>query len=177
MKLPPIKQEDVVPMLMRHVRNHFFADHLDRYWPQERAIEISFLGMARWFDGRALDISPKSFLEIALKILDGMRYKGNWRGEGLFSIYLSKCINNHFAHEGDAIYSQCKKVRDYSDGVPAADIAEKLLNKTSEQTVQASCIPFLVQGYRSMSQARKEAAIAKKKTKRKVTLKKEPTLL
>lgn len=75
----------------------------DRHWYRQRVITWA----ARWLDSRAVTLRPDRFKQLLLdKLADIKRHAPeqviNWPR------YITKCIQDHFQHNGEAIYNEAK---------------------------------------------------------------------
>lgn len=82
----------------------------DRHWYRQRVITWA----ARWLDSRAVTLTPERFKQELLdKLSDIKRHAPerviNWPR------YITKGIQDHFAHNGERIYEEAKALRNQID--------------------------------------------------------------
>lgn len=79
---------------------------IDQHWYRQRVITWA----ARWLDSKALTLPPDRFKKLILdKLSDIKRHTAveveNWPR------YILKCFQDHFRHNGEAIYNEAKAFR------------------------------------------------------------------
>jgi hypothetical protein len=83
---------------------------MDKHWYRQRVITWA----AKWLDSKAVTLPPDRFKKLILDKLSDIKRNtaqevGNWPR------YILKCFQDHFRHNGEAIYIEAKSWRNQLD--------------------------------------------------------------
>lgn len=110
---------------------------MDKHWYRQRVITWA----ARWLDSKAVTLPPDRFKKLILDKLSDIKNHASGQSSTNPSIhssiqnwprYILKCFQDHFHHNGEAIYNEAKTFRHQLD--VALDKA-RLTGHPSEQTI------------------------------------------
>ncbi|MEK9754480.1 MAG: hypothetical protein VW338_14900 [Rhodospirillaceae bacterium] len=136
--------------LLGVIRNQFYGDDRDRWFADQHFIRKNVvLWPATWFDERAVTIQPGRYKALLLEILTKIKHHGDTGNIRFLPGYLMKCVQDHFRHNGEAIYNEAKALRTKLDRALWA--------------VQANAKPVETLDVRLMAQAQRLATVPRKR--------------
>jgi hypothetical protein len=102
----------MVQGLMATIRGQFYGSAHPRDWLRDETFlkrEV-VLWPASWLRSRGMTMSPTSYESMILEKIQDVKRNANQGAFKYFPAYLSHCIKDHFRHNEERIYTECKSV-------------------------------------------------------------------
>lgn len=104
---------EMVDTLMAMVRGQFYGDSHPREWLRDQHFikrEI-ILWPAKWLKERGMVMDPVRYKGLIVEKLQDVKRNCAQAKFTYFPGYLARCIKDHFHHNEDSIYEDCKALR------------------------------------------------------------------
>ena len=102
---------EIIADLMGAVRNQFYAGSDKWFGDQEFIKRRVVTWPARWLNGRGVTLKPPRYKEILLGIFQDIKRHGTTEAVAYWPGYLMHCVQQHFKHHGEEIYTEAKSLR------------------------------------------------------------------
>lgn len=111
------QDEQLLASLLADLQQRFYATlPVTTFQRDRRRLLYALSWPAGWLEHRGLSCTPSRYRAIVVAQLDAIRAKGDPQHYGAyFPNYLLKCLQDRFAHQGDALYEELKHVRNALD--------------------------------------------------------------
>lgn len=114
---PPRPKQDtpqeVVNDILGVIRRQFYADASDKQFYQDRNFLLRnvVLYPAAWLNAKAVTLPTSRYKQIILDVLQEIKRHGQTGTVKYWPGYLRHCLQQHFRHNGEAIYNEAKNAR------------------------------------------------------------------
>jgi len=109
---------EIVNSLLAVIRNQFYPDaslggEAAKQWFQDQNfIRVRVvLWPAAWLNKRGVTLDPARYKQILLEVFQDIKRHGATDAVKFWPGYLAKCVQDHFAHHEDEIYTEAKALR------------------------------------------------------------------
>lgn len=105
--------QDVVNDILGVIRRQFYADASDKQFFQDRNFLLRnvVLYPAAWLNAKAVTLPTGRYKQIILEVLQEIKRHGQTGAVQYWPGYLRHCLQQHFRHNGEAIYNEAKNAR------------------------------------------------------------------